>query len=162
MKTRVLLFCRETVDSSPTGGQILFARVSETLLLDLPDQMGVEDFAQKLGLKRHSKFDWSVGEMGRKATLLECLGARASRLELDAQHSWSLTWDSFRNTAAAFKDGTDRRFLQLAVQFLASGAEVDDSVVAADYDAEFIQSLQKTLADKNSAENSSGQEPDKK
>jgi hypothetical protein len=158
MKTRLLLFCRDTADSNSTGGQILFARTSDTLLVELPEQLGVEDFAQKLGLKRHSKFDWSVGEMGRKATLLESQVVGVPSLQLDAAHAWTLTWDNFRNTAVALKDGQDRRFLQLAVQFLASGAEVDDSVVAADYDAEFLQTLQKALANKDSSETTSGKD----
>ena len=160
MKTRLLLFCRNLADSNSTGGQILFARTSDTLFVELPDQMGVEDFAQKLNLKRHSKFDWTVGEMGRKATLLESPIAGVASLQLDSAHAWTLTWDNFRNTAAALKDGHERRFLQLAVQFLASGAEVDDSVVAADYDAEFLQTLQSALANKDSAENSTGKNSD--
>jgi hypothetical protein len=133
--------------------QIVFARWGESLELELPQQMGVEDFAQKLGLKRHSKFDYAVGEMGRRATLLECVSLPpAANLALEATRSVSLTWENFRQTALALKNGDDRRFLQLAVQFLASGESIDDSVIAADYDAEFLQQLRSKLGGESSEE----------
>jgi hypothetical protein len=64
----------------------------------------------------------------------------------------SLTWENFRQTALALKNGDDRRFLQLAVQFLASGESIDDSVIAADYDAEFLQQLRSKLGGESSEE----------
>lgn len=141
MKTRIILFQRKSSDDAAAAPQILFARWGSTLLKELPSGMGVEDYAQQCHLKRHSTFDHSVGDMGRSATLLECL--ESQRTELDGV---VLVWDSFRATAQALSDGQDRRFLQLAVQFLASGGNIDDSVIAADYDAEFLRELQKTLA----------------
>jgi hypothetical protein len=141
MKTRVILFSRKSDEDSASGPQFLFARWGNSLLKDLPAGMGVEDYAQQRRLKRHSTFDHTVGDRGRNATLLECV--ESPGLELDGV---ALVWDSFRATAQALSDGQDRRFLQLAVQFLAAGGNVDDSVIAADYDAEFLQELQRTLA----------------
>jgi hypothetical protein len=153
MKTRLVLFARLPSADEGQPPQIVFARWGESLELELPQQMGVEDFAQKLGLKRHSKFDYAVGEMGRRATLLECVSLPpAANLALEATRSVSLTWENFRQTALALKNGDDRRFLQLAVQFLASGESIDDSVIAADYDAEFLQQLRSKLGGESSEE----------
>ncbi|MBM3382619.1 MAG: hypothetical protein FJY29_09295 [Betaproteobacteria bacterium] len=146
MKTRIVLFARLPAADEGQPPQIVFARWGETLELELPQQMGVEDFALKHNLKRLSKFDYAVGEMGRRATLLECHAQpTCSTLILDAGRSLTLTWENFRQTALALKNGEDRRFLQLAVQFLASGESIDDSVIAADYDAEFLQQLRTKL-----------------
>ncbi|MEN9530760.1 MAG: hypothetical protein RI932_2633 [Pseudomonadota bacterium] len=153
MKTRIILFARIPSADEGQPPQIVFARWGETLELELPQQMGVEDFAQKQSLKRHSKFDYAVGEMGRRATLLECvLTSPCVALTLDESRILNLTWDTFRQTALALKNGEDRRFLQLAVQFLASGESIDDSVIAADYDAEFLQQLRSKLGGESSDE----------
>ncbi|NBO37263.1 hypothetical protein EBU99_01635 [bacterium] len=146
MKTRVILFTRKASSDPESAPAIFFARWGKSLLLEIPSQLGVEDFANKLALVRHSRFDYAVGEMGRNATLLECSEPAPHTLAISDSETLQLTWEPFRQTAQALSDGTDRRFLQLAVQFLASGASLDDSVVAADYDAEFLQQLQSTLA----------------
>ena len=152
MKTRVILFARVASGEQNTVPQFVFARWGSTLEIELPFQLGVEDFANRFKFKRHSKFDYAVGEMGKKATLIECVDPQlSSELALDPERKLSLTWEPFRQTAQSFSDGQDRRFLQLAVQFLASGESVDDSVVAAEYDAEFIQQLQKTLTEQNAS-----------
>jgi hypothetical protein len=113
--------------------------------------MGVEDFAQALTLKRHSKFDYAVGDRGRLATLLEWVDGSniPKQLPLGRDGSLDLVWEPFRDTVQALQDGTDRRILQLAVQFIASGADLDESVIAADYDAEFLQQLQTALKSKS-------------
>jgi len=149
MKTRLILFTRMNAEPDSTHGQILFAHWGDSLLLDLPHEMGVEDFARKFKFARHSKFDYSVGEMGRHATLLECSGTLPTEFKIDEKTTLKLKWENFRSVAGALKDGQDRRFLQLAVQFLASGAQLDDSVIAADYDAEFLQQLQSALKTKS-------------
>ena len=150
MKTRVILFAREFSAAPESAGRILFARWGDSLEIELPLQLGVEDFSHLHGLKRHSQFDHSVGEMGRKVTLLESVdNPPPSEIILESNRILHLQWDLFRQTAAALKEGTDRRFLQLAVQYLAAGGRIDESVVAADYDAEFIKSLQESLT-KNS------------
>jgi hypothetical protein len=152
MKTRLILFSRVQSSEDETHRQILFARWSDSLFVELPRDMGVEDFARKFNFTRHSAFDYSVGGMGRDATLMETSGTLLKELKVSEELNLTLDWEVFRTVALALKDGQDRRFLQLAVQFLASGAQLDDSVVAADYDAEFIQQLQNTLAAKNSAD----------
>lgn len=146
MKTKVILFAREDHEKSKIPPRILFASWGSTLDLELPNQMGVEDFSNKIGFKRHSQFDYLVGDMGRKVTLLEWVhGTPESSLVIDTQRTLQLRWNTFRQTAEALTGGADRRFLQLAVQYLAAGERIDDSVIAADYDAEFIQSLQQAL-----------------
>lgn len=152
MKTRVILFARVAASEGNPVPQFVFARWGRSLELELPFQFGVEDFANRFKFKRHSKFDSAVGEMGKRATLIECVDSQlSSELTLEPDRTLLLTWEPFRQTAQAFGDGQDRRFLQLAVQFLASGENVDDSIIAAEYDAEFIQQLQKTLAEQSAA-----------
>lgn len=155
MKTRLVLFTRLPSSEEDSPGQILFARWGETLLFEMPGTMGVEDFALKYRFKRHSTFDYSVGEMGRKATLLECTDPTLTRLQVGEQRTLKIFWENFRTAALALRDGQDRRYLQLAVQFLASGASIDDSVIAADYDAEFLQQLQDTIASKKDSQKTS-------
>lgn len=146
MKTRLVLFARLPASNQQQSPQIVFARWGESLEIELPNQMGVEDFARESGLKRHSKFDFAVGEMGRRATLLECSAlSNCITPSITTTHALSLTWGTFRETALALADGEDRRFLQLAVQFLASGESIDDSVIAADYDADFLAHLRSKL-----------------
>lgn len=153
MKTRVILFSRVPSKSAVASPGIVFGRWGASLELDLPAQMGVEDFAQSLEFRRHSKFDYTVGELGRKATLIEVPESlRSSTLPLQDGRELCLEWEIFPVAARALTDGTDRRFLQLAVQFLAAGESVDDSVIAADYDAEFLQQLQNTLTNQNQSE----------
>lgn len=150
MKTRVILFSRVPSPSTDGSPSIVFGRWGDTLELELPQHMGVEEFSLSLGVKRHSKFDYTVGELGRKATLLEVPDvAQRSSVTLSDGRVLAMTWEVFPVAARALTDGTDRRFLQLAVQFLAAGESVDDSVIAADYDAEFLQQLQKTLSEQN-------------
>lgn len=155
MKTRVVLFTRQPSGESPASGQILFARWSQSLVLELPAQIGVEDFARQMNFRRHSTFDYTVGEMGKTATLLECPSPAPNWLTVDDARTLQLVWDNFRGTAMALSDGQDRRFLQLAVQFLAAGAKLDDSVIASDYDADFIKKLQNTLAEQQKQSDSS-------
>ncbi|MEN9809899.1 MAG: hypothetical protein RLZZ488_1466 [Pseudomonadota bacterium] len=148
MKTRIVLFTRlASAEDSAAVGKILFGRWGANLTCELPENMGVEEFARKLALKRHSTFDYAVGDMGRTAALLECTDPATARLQIGDTFSLKLTWQPFRETALALTDGGDRRILQLAVQFIASGAQLDDSVIAADYDAEFLQQLQGKLAE---------------
>jgi hypothetical protein len=149
MKTRIILFSRVQSAEEQAGGQILFARWSDSLSVGLPRDTGVEDFARRLNFTRHPSFDYSVGGMGRDATLLECTGPLPEELTVADGAVLKIEWQPFRSVALALKDGQDRRFLQLAVQFIASGARLDDSVIAADYDADFIRQLQDTLAAKS-------------
>lgn len=172
MKTRLLIFTRQAPQESDSVPQILFAHWSDSLFFELPQNMGVEDFARQHKLRRHPDFDYSVGDLGRSATLLECAEPlKLEILKVGAGHIASQTnqyqpsaiveqhpresqklpliWENFRATAAALAPGPDRRFLQLAVQFLAAGARLDESVIAADYDAEFLQTLRKTLDEKS-------------
>lgn len=152
MKTRIVLFTRSaSAENSAGAGKILFASWGAHLACELPESMGVEDFARKLALKRHTTFDYAVGDMGRTAALLECSDPAPERLQLGDTFNLKLTWAPFRETALALSDGGDRRILQLAVQFIASGAKLDDSVIAADYDAEFLQQLQGKLAEQEKA-----------
>jgi hypothetical protein len=150
MKTRVIFFSRVPSQSPEGSPGIVFGRWGESLELELPQAMGVEEFSQNFGFKRHSKFDHTVGEMGRKATLIEVPESlKVNSVALPDSRILSLSWEIFPVAARALVEGADRRFLQLAVQFLAAGESVDDSVIAADYDAEFLQQLQKTLVEQN-------------
>jgi len=150
MKTRVIFFSRVPSQSTDDSPSIVFGRWGISLELELPQNMGVEEFSQNLGFKRHSKFDHTVGEMGRTATLIEVLDSRSTTsVALPDSRTLTLSWEIFPVAARALTNGADRRFLQLAVQFLAAGESVDDSVIAADYDAEFLQKLQQALVEQN-------------
>ena len=50
----------------------------------------------------------------------------------------------FSAAAKKLKSGDDKRILQLAVQYLAAGG-VDDSLIAAEYDWDFLQKIREDL-----------------
>lgn len=139
MKTRLIVTCR-----APEGGAatVKFALAPQGFVQDLGD-MSLADFAKTNGFVRHESFDFAVGDAGRTCALFELVGVQPEVAQLAliiGKHSVGVRWMSFPEAAKALKEGGDRRFLQLVVQYL-STAGIDDSVIAADYDQAFLTEL---------------------
>jgi hypothetical protein len=168
MKTRVLLYSH-----GKQGGVVFAVPDSKTLLTDLGNE-GLDTLSKRLGLKRHSSFDWAAGDAGAKCTLLEIptpvqtsahksdsvsdsvephetLPNELSWIESenskssDSNTKWAgIQWLSFPLAAKQLTDGTDRRYLQLSVQYISSGG-VDNNVIAADADGGFLAQMSEQL-----------------
>jgi hypothetical protein len=144
--------------------QVLFAVPSSNGLFTELGNESLHDVARAGGFLRHEAFDWAAGDAGAKCVLLEWRGLPespdAAQAPLDAatvlpdvllfgSTQWQgVRWLAFPLAARALVDGSDRRFLQLAVQYVSSGGVVEDNVVAADADAGFLGQLGKALEDK--------------
>jgi hypothetical protein len=146
MKTRLVAFAR-------VGNVVLFAVPdSGALSVDLADAT-LDDVARANGFVRHGSFDWAAGDAGARCALVE-FPAAASTEALPAEvalgsNTWrNARWLSFPVAARALSDGADRRYLQLAVQYVSSGGVVEDNVIAADADAGLLGQLGKALEEK--------------
>jgi hypothetical protein len=144
--------------------QVLFAVPSSNGLFTELGNESLQSVAHAGGFLRHEAFDWAAGDAGAKCVLLEWRGLPespvAAQAPLDAgtvlpdvllfgAAQWQgVRWLAFPLAARALADGSDRRFLQLAVQYVSSGGVVEDNVVAADADAGFLGQLGKALEDK--------------
>lgn len=165
MRTRIVAWVR-------LESQVLFAVPSEGALLTALGNTPLHSVASAAGCVRHEAFDWAAGDAGAKCVLLEWKRANEDRnteapAETSPEGSFALDeavlpsvltfgesqwlgvrWLTFPLAARALQDGADRRFLQLAVQYVSSGGVVEDNVVAADADAGFLGQLGKALEDK--------------
>jgi|GEM_PF-2913414 len=160
MKTRALMFVK-LLATEETGARVLFAIPEPARILRVPTtvhaaasaagtpppasvslfvdfgEVSLADAATQLGAKRHDSFDWAAGDAGAKCTLFEMAltsGAEEnlpSTLTWPGPATWHVRWLPFPLAVRALTDGTDRRYLQLAVQYISAGG-VDENVIAAD------------------------------
>lgn len=82
--------------------------------------------SKNVGSVRHLDFDWVLGNFGRDCVLLEISNASSESL-VDSSFG-TVDFVLFQNAAARLSDREDKRYLQLAVQFLAQGGIVDTSL----------------------------------
>jgi hypothetical protein len=143
MKTRVIIFRNDE-------NKVRFAIGPLATFEQEITEPALNAFAELLNLTRHTKFDWAVGDAGKKCALLEL----SPQKEMPhALQSWR--WLSFPEAARSLSEGEDRRYLQLAVQYVAAGG-IDDSVTAFDYDKKTLDEIRIELE-----KNNSGTPPDK-
>ena len=143
MKTRLVVFTHV----GGTEGPVLFAVPDSG---DLEADIGgasLSILASSGGFTRHEAFDWAAGDAGAKCALLECTATPVS-LNLGSASWTGVRWLSFPQAAKALSSGTDRRYLQLAVQYVSSGGVVEDNLIAANADADFLGTLGKALDNK--------------
>ena len=127
-----------------TGSQQVLFSVAGNLLVEFDlAKHSPNDFAQKNRLIRHDKFDWHVNKQRPICYIFE----KQSPLKIplpDTIHSLEneipVQWLIFPAAAKRILNGTHRNLLQLSVQYISYGM-IDDSVIAADYDAEFLEKL---------------------
>lgn len=89
-------------------------------------------------LKRQLEFDWNVGNYGKDCMLLELVSTDAQAL-LQKEFCKS-QYLVFFEAVKKLVSGTDRRYLQLAVQFLSQGG-LDDAVMATMIDRDLLNLL---------------------
>lgn len=154
MHTRILVFAKPVIHDSAV---CLFGVFGESFSLNL-GTLSLNDFAERNSFTRHDSFDWTVGDGGKSCALFEChvpetnlVGVTPS-LPSSFQHdetgrSIAVKWMSFPNAAKITNERDDRRFLQLAVQFVASGSRIDDSVVAAPTDPDLLEIMKKHFSE---------------
>lgn len=105
------------------------------------ESANLDALAQANGLIRHGSFDWAAGDAGARCALMEWPGAdRLAAFPALRPVEGQLEWEDFPRAARKLAAGEDRRYLQLAVQYLAAGG-VEDSVVAADLTLPMVQSI---------------------
>lgn len=154
MKTRVLIFSRV---KTATTSLLRFAIFDAGLLQDLSSET-LTSFAERSKLKRHETFDWNVGDGGKKCALFEFVSIETTLQLPDhalplpthfifSDKSVSCRWCTFPEARPLLKEGEDRRLLQLAVQFLAAGAVIEDNVMAAPTDEELLRLMKETETD---------------
>ena len=90
-------------------------------------------FAEQNNLVRHDKFDWHVNKAKPICYFFE-------KMSLTNDSHSSCEWLTFPQAIKKLSSGTHRNLLQLAVQYISYGM-IDDSVVAAEYDKEWVENL---------------------
>lgn len=135
MRIRVVIFRKDE-------NKVLFAVGPSATFAQEITEAALHEYAALLKLERHAKFDAAVGDAGKKCALLELKASAAAPSALEA---WR--WLTFPEAARALAEGEDRRYLQLAVQYVAAGG-VDESVIAFDYDQQTIRSIRQEIEGK--------------
>lgn len=142
VQAKIILFCKVTEPSA--GSKIYFALTEGGLLhFDLA-QHTPELFVQKNNLTRHETFDWYTNRFREKFFLCEHLLKEQEALPAFVTNVTGkeelISWQPFPVASKKLTAGKERNMLQLAVQYLASG-RIDESVIAADYDSQFLEFL---------------------
>jgi hypothetical protein len=144
MRTRIVVYRRS---DATANSRVTFGILGTTLLQPI-SAANLSELATLNRWTRHETFDWSVGDAGSKCALFEApldwSATTFAGVEPSTTPPPTLSWLSFPEAARFLTDGEDRRFLQLAVQFVAQGG-IDDSVLATDYDKEFLETLKREL-----------------
>ncbi len=138
MKTRIVIYRRHFLSN-----MIEFRISAEKTFLCEVDALSLDAFAASYHLRRCSDFDWAVGDAGRICALFEMPHNNAAAPSLGCGFD-SVSWQTFPVAARTLSEGEDKRILQLAVQYIAAGG-VDDSVLASDYDKEFLDTIRAEL-----------------
>jgi hypothetical protein len=134
------------VPLSPTTSRILFCIVGGKLPeFDLVKYSPTE-LATQNGLVRHDKFDWHVNKNRPICYTFEKESGQENNLPVHftnfMQNNLSaLEWLIFPQAVKKLSNGTHRNLLQLVVQYISYGM-IDESLIAADYDAEWLRELQ--------------------
>lgn len=142
MKRVTLIFSLADERTPPV---VLFAVGNGGLQFSFEPQ-SVDEFAKLNGLVRHEVFDWAVGDAGKKAVLLEWPQSLERTLSVKTSNGeMAVTWLNFKEASRKVTDGNERRLLQLAVQFIANGGKLDDSVLATAADEEILQKIKENM-----------------
>lgn len=116
------------------------------------DCESLDELARRIGLRRLDGFDWAVGDAGHRCSLMEAPDTSWTSPS-ETMATCSLRWLDFPNAARQLPGGDDRRYLLLAVQYLAAGGVIDNNVVAAELDVPLVGKIAETLnSDINTSE----------
>jgi hypothetical protein len=107
--------------------------------------------AKKNMLARHESFDWYFNKStGTRIFLFEkyienehSLMPQINNLKEDI----AIEWKTFPQAIQKLSCGKERNLLQLSVQYISSGG-IDENVIVADYDQDFLKKLQNHLKQK--------------
>ncbi len=147
MKAKLLLFTK--IKLSDSAFKVMFALLDNKIVEVSLDKNELKGILKKNKLIRHDKFDWHINKNVNTKYLLEIIVKSEDGLPLVLHlldEKMPLNWYVFPKAVKLLNDGGEKNFLQLAVQYISNGG-IDDSVIAADYDEEFIRTLQKKLTD---------------
>lgn len=142
MNTPAIIFTK--IPLGPNANKVLFCLEQNKLPEFNLAKMSPTEFAKINSLTRHDKFDWHVNKQKPICYIFEVLNtpepSLPTCLSTFENHS-TVQWFTFPQTIKSTTNGTHRNLVQLAVQYISYGM-VDDSVIAADYDKEWLESLQ--------------------
>lgn len=142
LKRATLIFSLADERTPPV---VLFAVGDDGLQFKF-DPQSVDEFAKTNAFVRHEVFDWAVGDAGKKAVLLEWPEAIDRTLSVKMPNGDKpITWLNFKEASRKVTEGNERRYLQLAVQFIANGGKLDDSVLATSADEEILQKIKENM-----------------
>lgn len=148
MSLMLLLFAKvQEENSSP---KILFALVASEIPVLSIEQSALNAIIQKYNLTRKEEFDVAVNKGTVTKYLLEWPQITARHLLPEkislGERFITLEWLLFPDAVKTLRNGKDKNYIQLAVQYISNGG-MDQSVIAADYDEAFLKTLQKHLKD---------------
>ena len=154
MQRRVVLYSKLNVEAGAPA--VVFGishdlgKVGSSLVQNF-EALTLDGFASANALLRHEKFDFSAGDSGARCALLEFVPKKGSienpalpKTLIYEKGVQEVDWLSFPQAVRSLSDGTDKRYLQLAVQYISSGG-VDDSVIASDFDQAFLGEMRSHL-----------------
>ena len=149
MKAKLIIFSK--IMTSENNANILFCITKKGFPTFNLAKYSVRDFARDNILTRHEKFDWYVNKTKEKFFLLEAKVKSPELLltEMDNYEEKFLgQWLPFPQAIKKLTDGKERNFLQLSVQYISTDG-IDESVIAADYDKEFLNTIGNKIIKKN-------------
>jgi hypothetical protein len=125
------------------SSKVLFCLTQNSLLdFDLVTTSPTE-FAKQNSFTRHDKFDWHVNKSKPICFFFEKEGCSENNLPVTLNlkdKTYPVQWFLFPLAIKNLTNGTHRNLMQLAVQYVSYGM-VDESVIAADYDEDWLRGL---------------------
>jgi hypothetical protein len=145
MQTPILLFSK--IQIRPDFSAIFFCVANKSLPHIHLATHSPTQFAEKNKFIRHDKLDWAVNKSRPICYFFEiqCENKDALPYQIqDCQYTKPIEWLLFPHAKAKLENGTHRNLLQLGVQYLSYGL-IDESLIAAEYDEEWVKSELKKL-----------------
>jgi hypothetical protein len=145
MKVKVLFFAKIVLHNGVSN--IFFALKDNELPVVSIVKQTIDGFIKMYPMIRHGEFDSHVGKNFSIRYLIEWQTSSKDSLPNEIKifdESVSLKWLLFPQAVRVLRDGKEKNFLQLAVQYISNGG-IDESVIAADFDEAFLKTLQRKL-----------------
>lgn len=125
--------------------KILFAiAINKGIPTFVVERNELQKFIETNSLKRKSDFDFYINKNETKKYLVEWskiedISQLPKTIQI-ANELHEVSWMLFPQAVKSIANGSEKNFLQLAVQYISNGG-IDESVIAADFDEAFLQKL---------------------
>lgn len=141
MNTPAIIFAK--VPMNTATNKIVFGIESNKLPQFHLAKISPDEIAKANEFVRHDKFDWHVNKNRPLCYVFEKFTENENDLPQQlnlVDNCVQVNWLTFPQAAKQILNGTHRNLLQLVVQYISYGL-IDESLIAAEYDEEWLKSL---------------------